>query len=72
MKAAVGFFRMNVDDPYAEAELLTSLVLADPTVIEPQTLLAQLLLENRAYTGAARLYVMSINTSVDCNPDFGA
>jgi hypothetical protein len=28
---AAGFFRANVADPYAEAELLTTLVMADPT-----------------------------------------
>jgi hypothetical protein len=53
---AAGFFRTNVDDPFAEAELLTTLVLADPSAFDTQTVLGQLLLEHGAYEGAARLY----------------
>ncbi len=54
---AAGFFRMNVgEDPFAEAELLTTLLLADPTSVDAQTVLAKLLLENGAYIGADRLY----------------
>ncbi|MHC4274191.1 MAG: hypothetical protein ACYSUR_11065 [Planctomycetota bacterium] len=53
---AAGFFRANVADPFAEAELLTTLVMADPTSPEALVLLAELLLEHGAYAGADRLY----------------
>jgi tetratricopeptide (TPR) repeat protein len=57
---AAGFFRMNVaNDPFAEGELLTSLVLADPVSHEAQIVLASLLLEHGAYAGADRLYAMA-------------
>ena len=62
---AAGFFRMNVgDDPFAEAELLTTLLLADPSSVDTQTVLARLLLENGAYTGADRMYRLAARTSV--------
>lgn len=57
---AAGFFRMNVRDAQGEAELLTNLMLADPTDIATQVALAQLLLEHGAYTGAARIYRLAI------------
>ncbi len=61
---AAGFFRMNVaNDPFAEGELLTSLVLADPVSHEAQVLLAGLLLENGAYAGADRLYAMAARSA---------
>ena len=61
---AAGFFRMNVrEDPFAEAELLTTLLLADPTSVETQTVLARLLLENGAYVGADRLYDLAARSS---------
>ncbi len=61
---AAGFFRMNVgDDPFAEAELLTTLLLADPSSLDTQTVLARLLLENGAYVGAARLYRLAARTA---------
>jgi hypothetical protein len=53
---AAGFFRANVTDPYGEAELLTALVIADPTAPEGLVMLAELLLEHGAYAGADRLY----------------
>lgn len=53
---AVGFFRMNVTDPEAEAELLLALYVADPTDMTTQTALATLLLEHGAFRGARRLY----------------
>jgi len=53
---AAGFFRVNVDDPYAEAELLLGLLAADPTDVTTRTTLAELLLRNGAYVGAARMY----------------
>lgn len=61
---AAGFFRMNVgDDPFAEAELLTTLLLADPSSLDTQTVLARLLLENGAYAGAERLYRLAVRTA---------
>ncbi len=61
---AAGFFRMNVaDDPFAEGELLASLVLADPLSHEAQALLAGLLLDNGAYVGADRLYSMAARSA---------
>ena len=59
---AVGFFRMNVDDPYAEAELLVSLLLADPTNEIVTIALAALLLEHGAYKGAARMHGLATAT----------
>ncbi len=56
---AAGFFRWNVQDPYGEAQLLTSLLLADPTAVSTQITLAQLLLEHGAYTGADRIYELA-------------
>lgn len=56
---AAGFFQWNVDDPYAQAELLVSLLLADPADTTTQVRLAQLLLEHGAYVGASRLYDMA-------------
>ncbi|MDY7108041.1 MAG: hypothetical protein SYC29_05335 [Planctomycetota bacterium] len=53
---AAGFFRMRVDDPCGEAELLTNLLLADPTDVTTQIALAKLLLEHGAYAGAEKLY----------------
>jgi hypothetical protein len=61
---AAGFFRMNVvEDPFAEAELLTTLLLADPTSLETQTVLARLLIEQGAYVGADRLYDLAARNS---------
>lgn len=56
---AAGFFRMNVEDPYGQAELLVNLMLADPTDITTQIALAELLLEHGAYAGAERLYQLA-------------
>jgi tetratricopeptide (TPR) repeat protein len=53
---AAGFFRMSVKDPFGEAELLTNLMLADPTDVITQIALGRLLLENGAYIGADRIY----------------
>jgi tetratricopeptide (TPR) repeat protein len=57
---AAGFFRMNVVDPFAEAELLVTLVLADPADADTQAALGQLLLEEGAYGGADRLYQLAM------------
>jgi hypothetical protein len=61
---AAGFFRANVEDAYGEAELLTTLVLADPTAPEALVLLAELLLEHGAYVGADRLYRIASRSRV--------
>jgi hypothetical protein len=61
---AAGFFRAHVADPYGEAELLTTLVLADPTAPEALVLLAELLLEHGAYVGADRLYRIAARARV--------
>lgn len=53
---AAGFFRIGVEDPHGEAELLTNLLLADPSDITTQIALAKLLLEHGAYAGAEQLY----------------
>jgi hypothetical protein len=53
---AAGFFRTHVADPFGEAELLTTLVMADPTTPEALVMLAELLLEHGAYAGADRFY----------------
>ena len=60
---AAGFFQANVSDAVGRAELLTNLVLADPTDIQTQIDLAELLLENGAYVAAARIYDATINAS---------
>jgi len=57
---AAGFFRMNVRDAVGEAELLTTLMLADPTDIATQVTLAQMLLEHGAYAAASRIYRLAI------------
>ena len=59
---AAGFFRMNVTDAFAEAELLASLMLADPTEVVTQTTLAQLLLDHGMYASADRIYGMTKDT----------
>ncbi|MCP3903555.1 MAG: hypothetical protein GY715_07950 [Planctomycetes bacterium] len=56
---AAGFFRVNVADPYAEAELLTNLLIADPTDVTIQAALAELFLHHGAYGGAERFYSLS-------------
>ncbi len=53
---AAGFFRLNVDDPYAEAELLVNLLIAAPDDLATMHALGQLLLNHGAYRGAARIY----------------
>jgi tetratricopeptide (TPR) repeat protein len=59
---AAGFFRMNVNDPFAEAELLVALLLADPMDRTAQTTLAAHLLEHGAYTAAERLYLIAVRS----------
>lgn len=61
---ATGYFRMKVDDPFAEAELLVTLLLADPTDVSSMATLARLLLEHGAYRGAARFYSMANNAQL--------
>jgi len=53
---ATGFFQSNVDDVYAEAELMLNLFLADPSTVDVQAALAQLAIGVGAYNGAARMY----------------
>ena len=60
---AAGYFRDNVDDPAAEAELLVSLVMADPTDAMSMLSLAQLLLEHGAYDGGERMYRQSLKVA---------
>ncbi|MHC4767255.1 MAG: hypothetical protein ACYTEI_00930, partial [Planctomycetota bacterium] len=59
---AAGFFRANVSDPYGEAELLTTLVMADPTEPGALVMLAELLLEHGAYAGSDRLYQLAVRS----------
>jgi tetratricopeptide (TPR) repeat protein len=59
---AAGYFRLQINDPLAEAELLVNLMLADLTDISTQVALAQHLLENGAYAGAVRMYRMAVAT----------
>lgn len=59
---AAGYFRVNVDDPYAEAELLVALLLAAPTDITTQAVLGAHLLSHGAYTGADRMYSLAIDS----------
>jgi len=58
---AAGYFALNIDDPYAEAELLVDVLLADPTDYGTMLTLAQRLLENGAYTSATRLYRIAMS-----------
>ncbi|MCI0630631.1 MAG: hypothetical protein L0Y44_08270 [Phycisphaerales bacterium] len=60
---AAGFFQMNVKDAYGMAELLSNLMLADPTDIITQVALAQLLLEHGAYSGAERMYRLAASSA---------
>lgn len=61
-RTALDFFTARVDDPVDEAELYLNLVLADPT--NPVVLegLGRLLLREGAYTAAARIYGIAIDT----------
>ncbi|MHC4349802.1 MAG: hypothetical protein ACYS15_14885 [Planctomycetota bacterium] len=59
---AAGFFRANVADPYGEAELLTTLVMADPTAPGALVVLAELMLEHGAYAASDRLYQLSVRS----------
>lgn len=59
---ATGFFRMNVADPVAEAELLINLMIADPTDVTTQVALAQSLLEQGAFAGAIRFYGLVVRS----------
>lgn len=59
---AAGFFQANVNDAVGRAELLTNLVLADPTDAQTQITLAQLLLESGAYSAASRMYSIARST----------
>lgn len=53
---AAGFFRMQVADPFAEAEMLINLLMADPTDLVSHAALARHLLDHGAYVGATRMY----------------
>lgn len=59
---AAGYFRHYVEDAYAEAELLTNLLMADPTDSRSQMLLASHLLDHGAYRGAERIYRIARST----------
>lgn len=59
---AAGYFRMQINDPFAQGELLVNLLMADPTDIVSQGALARHLLEHGAYRGAARLHRLVIET----------
>jgi len=61
---AAGFFRANVEDPVAEAELLVSLAMADPTDALSMLTLAQLLLEHGAFDGANRMYQQALKVAL--------
>lgn len=56
---AAGFFRMQVADPFAEAEMLINLVMADPTDLVSHAALARHLLDHGAYAGATRIYALA-------------
>ncbi|TVQ51682.1 MAG: hypothetical protein EA377_11960 [Phycisphaerales bacterium] len=60
---AAGFFRMYVDDVFAETELLINLLLADPTDLQGQTILGSHLLDHGAYRGAERIYRLADSTA---------
>ncbi len=53
---AAGYYQARVDDPYAQAELLTALLLADPTDTATLSSIAEILLDQGAFAGASRLY----------------
>lgn len=57
---AAGFFRMHLHDPFAEAELLSTVFLANITDINVQMALASHLLEYGAYVGAERMYRIAV------------
>lgn len=61
-RTALDFFAARVDDPVDEAELYLNLVLADPA--NPVILegVGRLLMREGAYTAAARIYGMAIDT----------
>lgn len=59
---AIGYFQEHVDDPVAEGELLLQLVLANPTDIQAQVLLAAHLLGYGAYRGAERFYALAMRS----------
>ena len=50
------FYQDNTDDPIGEAELLLSMVRADPADLQAQVQVGRLLLEKGAYLGASRIY----------------
>lgn len=58
---AAGFFRMHLTDPFAEAELLSTVFLANITDINVQVALASHLLEHGAYVGAERIYRFAVS-----------
>ena len=59
---ATGFYRSQLDDPVAVAELLVNLMITDPTNVSAQVDLAQLLLEHGAFEGAERIYRLAIRS----------
>lgn len=64
VSTAAGYFRMNVDDAYAEAELLVSLLMANPVDIVTQAALARLLVDHGAYRAAVRIYDLCNGTRI--------
>jgi len=59
---AAGYFRMNVQDAYAETELLMLLFMADPLNPAIQSTFAHHLLEHGAYHNAERICRMAVQT----------
>jgi len=57
---AAGFYRVNVDDPIAQAELLLNLLLADPTDRTTAAALGTLLASHGATRGAERMLRIAV------------
>ena len=61
-ETAAGFINERIDDPIGECELLTTAALANPIETRSWTRLGALLLQERAYGSAARVYQIAIQT----------
>lgn len=59
-QAAAGFFRMRVNDPAADVELLSIAIEANPRDIDTWSALVTVLLDGGAFTGAERVARMAI------------
>lgn len=60
---AAGYFRANVHDPIGEAELLLTLLMADPTSGTAQVALGSHMLQYGAYNAASRLLGLAARTN---------